>query len=649
MGTDALPIIQENVRAALVDTGALFPTTLIDSAIFEAVSDISRLAPRELVHVEVLHSRTVTSGVTPTLTAEGTWYNILASGNVFPIDQQSDMTIKSSDGNTTYTEYTDYIIDYAQGKIQRIAGGSMTATTFLATYEKSLKGIDLSSLTSFISIDRVEIAKQGGSDYQSFSGYWQWGDILWLQSREGRDQGDLAEDDHVRIWYKAEHTKPGASAGSYPAYMDDIVVKGAVAYALFGKHRERNLQAVTDLATARTQLAIADDDQAAIDTLETAVTAALDSAKTSLAAADALADTPLGDANIALDAVIASLGTEAEALFDSATFTGLNTSIEAALDAASAATGLVNQLSDTPQSDANVALDASITNIGTEAEALLDAAAFTGINTSIESALDGAAAILDETTSSVETSLDKIVEHLETDATNPDSAEAQLAAGDSLINANTVGADVAALYARYAEMQVRISDSFVNEANARILQARGQVEEASQRVQQKQIYLAEVSERVSIASTYIAEARERLNIAGSITQAADSMVGEAAQRIQQRNSWLGEIDRRISIAGTYVAEARERIGIAESLHAAASGYVSEALGRMQQIDRHLALGNLYVNQARAYQEAADRENASADRFLFDAQERHTDYWEHLQSRVEMSWPNQRQAPVRQNA
>jgi hypothetical protein len=69
---------------------------------------------------------------------------------------------------------------------------------------------------------------------------------------------------------------------------------------------------------------------------------------------------------------------------------------------------------------------------------------------------------------------------------------------------------------------------------------------------------------------------------------------------------------------------------------------------MQQIDRHLTLGTLYLNQGRGYQEAADREHAMADRFLFDAQERHRDYWEHLQSRVEMSWPNQRQAAVRQN-
>ena len=60
MGTDVLTTIQTNVRASLADTGTLFPDAMVNAAINEVVADISRLAPRELVHVEVLHSRTVT-------------------------------------------------------------------------------------------------------------------------------------------------------------------------------------------------------------------------------------------------------------------------------------------------------------------------------------------------------------------------------------------------------------------------------------------------------------------------------------------------------------------------------------------------------------------------------------------------------------
>lgn len=726
MGTDVLTTFRTNVRAALADTGTVFTNAIVDAAIFEAVSDISRLAPRELVHIEVMHSRTVTNeNFTNT---HGTWVDLTNK----PIDMQQPVVVTNSGGGTTYVEDTDYIIDYAQGRVQSLSTGSMTnSATHKIDYEKSLRGIDLSSLTDFISIDRLEIAKSGGSPYQAYSSFWQWGDILWLQDRDESGSPNLAENDHVRVWYKAEHTKPGASAGSYPAYMDDVIVKGAVAYALFSKHRERNLQAVTDLATARTQLAIADDDQSAInalesgviialnladneagaiDTLEAAITTALDSAKASLSAADtpitaastsaaaattvlllvdALADTPLADAETALDAAIVQLG-EMETLVDAAAYTTIHASIETAVDAMATALGLVDALADTPLADAEVALDAGKVNLLTDAEAVFDEGGFTGVNAQIETALDDAAVILDASSSIVTTILGKVVEHLESDATNPDSAENQLKTGDALINATNLGADAPALYARYSEAQVSIARGFVEEASQRIAQARGHTEEASQRIAHRLSYMTEVDRRVNIAQTYVAEARERLGIARTINETVVGYSLEAQARTAQKRGVLDEVDARMTRAGILIAEARERLAIAQVLeqtalghiqasqaYTAASqieinqaqGYINEAAGRSQQIDRHLSLGTLYINQAsgwgeqinrhlalgtlyinqsRIYQEGADRENQAADRFLLDAQERHADYWTHLASRLEMSWPNQRATAVKQH-
>ena len=181
--------------------------------------------------------------------------------------------------------------------------------------------------------------------------------------------------------------------------------------------------------------------------------------------------------------------------------------------------------------------------------------------------------------------------------------------------------------------------------------------------------MGEVDRRVNIASTYVVEARERLSIARTINEAAVGYSIEAQARIAQKRVYLDEVDARISASGTLIAEARERLGIAQVLeqtalgriqtsqaYTAASaveisqdqGYINEAAGRTQQITAHIQLGTLYINQSRIYQEGADRENQAADRFLLDAQERHTDYWEHLHSRIEMSWPNQRAASVRQN-
>lgn len=539
MGSDIQTTIRTNIRAVLADTGTTFTDAILDGAMNEVVADISRITPRELLHLEVLHSRTI---IAESFTSNHGTPVVL--GNK-PIDMQAGITVTNNGATVTYVEYTDYIMNYAEGEITTLSAGSMTdSATHKITYEKSLRGIDLTALTALIGVERVEIAESGGNNYQMYSSWYMRGSILWLQARDSIDTDqDLVENDHVRIWYKAEHTKPGAAASSVPAYLDDVITKGGVAYALFGKSRERNLAAVADLALARTQLLIADDDQAAIDTLETAITAALDSAKTSLALVDAIADTPLGDMETALDAAKAS---------------------------------------------------------GADASTLIDAAVMDGFNTSIESALDGAAALLDETSSKVVTALGKVVEHLETDSGTPDSAEAQLAAGDTLINATNQGSDAAALYARYAEAQIGISNGFINEATALMGQARGQVEEAQVRIGQKQVYIAEITGELAIADMFISEARGRGEIAIQLTNAA-------------------------------------------------LGYIQEAQGRMSQIDRHLQLGQLYINQTRVYQENADRETQSADRFLFDAQERHRDYLIHLNSRVEMAWGNSgAKAALKQN-
>ena len=510
MATDVLTTLQARIRGLLADTASLFTDAIVDAGIFESVGDISRLAPRELMHLEVLHTRTISA---ETVTAsDDTWVDMANK----PLDMQQTVLVTNSGATVTYTEYTDYIIDYAQGRIQTLGAGAISdMDSIRVTYEKSLRAIDKSSLTDFISIDRIEVAKQGGQDYQLYSDFYEWGDLIWLQARGSENQSpNLSENDHIPIWYRAEHTKPGVAAGSYPAYMDDMVVKGGAAYALFGKHRELTLQVVTDLASARTALALADDDQSAMDTLFTAITTALDSAKTSIALVDAIADVPLADAELALDNLITQLG-----------------------------------------------------------------------SANADRELGAAQDILNDVTGAIKEALDKITSHLETDATNPDSAQNQLKTGDAFINATNLGSDAAALHARYAEIQSLIARGFEGKAMALISQAQGLVNVAAQR---------------SIVSA------------------------------------------------NYTDEAQGRLGIAQALLNAGLGYIQEAQGRVQTIDRHVALGQLYLGQARGYQETADRDTQAADRFLFDAQERHRDYWEHLRSRVESSRPNTHSSSTKQN-
>jgi hypothetical protein len=61
--------------------------------------------------------------------AEGEWYD-LANKNITP----GTMTVTSNPAGTTYTEGTDYIVDYELGKIWFLAAGSIGANDILASY-----------------------------------------------------------------------------------------------------------------------------------------------------------------------------------------------------------------------------------------------------------------------------------------------------------------------------------------------------------------------------------------------------------------------------------------------------------------------------------------------------------------------------------
>ena len=61
--------------------------------------------------------------------AEGVWYR-LAHGRVTP----DSITVTSNPAGTTYVEGTDYVIDYAAGRIKFLVAGSIGANDVLATY-----------------------------------------------------------------------------------------------------------------------------------------------------------------------------------------------------------------------------------------------------------------------------------------------------------------------------------------------------------------------------------------------------------------------------------------------------------------------------------------------------------------------------------
>jgi len=174
-----------------------------------------------------------------------------------PIEPESESIYSEAlKAGTKYTRDTDYYMDYANGRISIISGGSMAeATKYYANYNKAQCTIDISSIIpQLIRITKVlypvdKIPEQS----VAFS---LWENMLTIGSRrQGVSQEALADKKHIAIYYEAKHAPPtDVGSGSYPDILDEIVAIGAQAYALFIEALQYEQQAVTDLGEVRTTL-----------------------------------------------------------------------------------------------------------------------------------------------------------------------------------------------------------------------------------------------------------------------------------------------------------------------------------------------------------------------------------------------------------
>jgi hypothetical protein len=184
-------------------------------------------------------------------TAKDVWVNFANK----PIKPESE-SIENTAGTTTYTRGTDYEMDYINGKIHIIAGGSLvTATGYHISYTKSRLGIDISAIISeLIRIQRVEYPVD--SVPQKFASFNIWGNFMYIGSQQtNKSQAEITDGEHVAIYYEKEQVAPTTFApGSYPEFMDTTVALGARAYALLMMALKYEHQSVTDMATLRTSL-----------------------------------------------------------------------------------------------------------------------------------------------------------------------------------------------------------------------------------------------------------------------------------------------------------------------------------------------------------------------------------------------------------
>lgn len=172
-----------------------------------------------------------------------------------PIKPESE-TVTNAAGTTTYARDTDYRMDYANGAIKFINGGSMVANTaYLIDYTKSRLGIDISAIIPVITrVQRVEYPiDQIPQQFVSFNIM---GDFMYVGSQQvGKSQIELINGEHIAIYYERRHTAPGeAGPGSYPDVLDEVIAIGGGGYALLVEAQQYEQAAATGITSLNSAL-----------------------------------------------------------------------------------------------------------------------------------------------------------------------------------------------------------------------------------------------------------------------------------------------------------------------------------------------------------------------------------------------------------
>jgi hypothetical protein len=635
--------MQTNIALALGTTeGGALSTAQLNRAISMAVAEMSRYIPQQLVE-ELQFELDVTS---ESFTSSSN--NEVALANK-PIKKDSE-TVTNAAATVTYTADTDYEIDWINGRIKTLSTGSISnSTSTLITYQKMQVGFNVGSLmTTPLKILAVEYPINLVP--QSWCSFEWHGDFLTLTTKGNQSQSRVADEDQIRIYYTADWDDPidGAS-GSYPRYVDEILVVGATGFAMQMVATLNEHAAVTDLGTSRTALNSADDDQAAVDTALAAANASFDTITTQIASIRGSSSEPfdLGLAAFVLARAQAGLG--ATALGRVTTQTALAAAqIVLGADAfvlAAAEFAKVNTHADTDASAhigemddymtggtngakipldliqteldlANAALDKFdlITHGTSGAEAALDKVQ-THVGAGSDSTLTALNAAAGTPYADINTALDRVNAEIDSGTL---SSEKYLAIGDGLINAINTGADAPGENRRYAEAKIamaqthaqeaqgrfsqvqsliniagertRMAETFVGEANGRISMYLGLVQEALARIQITQTYLTEGSARLAIADRFGSQADRELEIARRFTESGNGYVNEGAGYVANANAYLSQ-------ARADIEEGAGRVAVAQS-------YIQEGAGQLQagqlilsEVDAYRSLGEGYLNEA----------------------------------------------------
>lgn len=617
--------IRTSIRAELADPATLWSDVQLNRFIDEVTADISRMIPRER-----LNETTFVRNITAESITSGASAGVAVSLANKPV-QVNSVSVTSDPAGTDFVLDTDYQVDYSNGTITHLAAGAIgDGVSLLVTYQRSSIALDISGLTDMILPLRMEWPLSTPQDYVNF---YRWGDILYVQTGPaGTSQQNFSDTSHIRLYYYAEHTAPTESAdATFPRFLDDIVVKGGVAYALFNKARDRMHQAITDLVSARTALAAAATLQATteMDSAEVAAAAAktrADALLDTVAAADITsARTQAGNASTAA-ATISDTAPDSDLTLARAEAAAAKTDADA-IDPTAGATELTNAVVFTTALTAMSQIEAFVGGVADSVTAALKSLRDAG-----------------EPLADVETALDKVDDELRVTAT--DTTDKYLVLGELEINKVTSGDDVAQLFNEYARTKLDMAQVWIQEAQGRAQSAQIIVSEASQWANGAQAFIMEARERfhqleinISVASQKIQQ--EILNErAGQVHVTAAAAYNEAASleiRAEELNNLTAQ--GHIGAASAYLRAAEASIS-AEGLNAqagqvligAAQAHAAAAQARINFIQDR-------ISEGQAYLQASQHESEASDRFIIDARDKHTDYWSVLKDRVQKARPH----------
>lgn len=244
-------------------------------AIVKAAADLDRVSPSMSAQDYPLGDFDVTNEIFSSGTL-GTWVTLANR----PIEEGS-VVVENTTETTTFTEDTDYTMDYWAGKITCLAAGTMVATTnYYITYIKDRTIVNISTIMPNI-IDIVSVEYPVGQMPQEMMQFQVLGDYLQIIARAKLSQFKMTDNEHLRVYYTTGHTIPDEdSVATWRRFLDDTIIRGAAGYTLQALAQKYMLLSVDSLEAASTALG-------AIDTHATAAQGRLDAVAGYLTAATA--------------------------------------------------------------------------------------------------------------------------------------------------------------------------------------------------------------------------------------------------------------------------------------------------------------------------------------------------------------------------